>query len=162
MTLQARAFPDYAAALLSAYEEEVSGEAYFAALAAMQSGRARDALTLMAEMERATARALEPLLEAADVRPADRSALLEEGRAEAQELAGQSWHDLLTDMRDDYGAYVAEFEVVRAGAPEALRHHADLLVAHEVAIIDHARAELAGDSDSLAPLRRYLAQARSV
>ena len=91
MPLHPRAFPDYAAALLSAYEEEVSGEAYFAALAAMHSGRARDSLTLMAEMERATARALEPLLEAAIVRPADRSALLEEGRAEAQELAGQSW-----------------------------------------------------------------------
>ncbi len=161
MTLQQRAFPDYPAALRSAYEEEVSGESYFATLAEMHPGRAREAFILMVEMEQVTARALEPLLEAAGVQPTPKEALLQEGRDAARALSATSWRELLTEMRDEYSAYVAEFEVVRAGAPEALRHRADLLIAHEIAIIDYARAELAGDPDSLAPLRRYLDDAAS-
>ncbi len=156
MTLHPRVFPDYAAALLSAYEEEVSGESYFAAIAEARDGRARLAFDLMAEMERVTARAVEPLLAAEGLRPKDRAALLEEGRAAARALDDRSWSDLLIEMRDEYGAYLTEFEVVVAGAPDALKDRAKLLLVHEMAIIDHARAELSGDPDSLAPLHRYL------
>ncbi|OYX43634.1 MAG: hypothetical protein B7Z02_08860 [Rhodobacterales bacterium 32-67-9] len=162
MTLQQRVFPDYAAALRSAYEEEVSGESYFATLAEARDGRAREAFTLMTEMERVTARAVEPLLAAAGVQPSDRAMLLDEGRAAARALKDRSWRAHLLEMRDEYGAYVAEFEVVRAGAPDDLKHRVDLLIAHEVAIIDFARAELAGEPDSLAPLHRYLDRAAGI
>jgi len=40
--MNARTFADIGSALLTAYEEEVSGEAYFAALAEQHDGRARD------------------------------------------------------------------------------------------------------------------------
>lgn len=156
----ARQFPDYATALKVSFEEEVSGESYFDGLADQHSGRAADAFRRMAELERATQKALLPLIEAMGVVPRAREALLAEGRADALELAGQSWTEILTLFRDTYSAYVEEFEYVRAGAPTAFHDCADLLVAHEVAIIDFARAELNGEADAFKHLDRYLADPR--
>ncbi len=160
--MQPRVFADANAALLNAYEEEVSGAAYFAGLADQHTGRARDALLLMVEMEEATARVMRPVVDAAGLCPRHADDLALEGHAEAEALRGAGWETLLTGMRDDYGAYVAEFEAVRASVPPHFRTRADLLIAHEVAIIDFARAELAGEADSMSCLRGYLAEIRAL
>jgi hypothetical protein len=154
-----RVFADANAALLNAYEEEVSGAAYFAGLAAQHTGHACEALLLIVEMEEVTARLLQPVIDAAGLCPGDADELAREGHADAEALRGTGWDTLLTGFRDDYGAYVAEFEAVRAAVPPHFRTRADLLVAHEVAIIDFARAELAGEADSQSILRGYLAEA---
>jgi hypothetical protein len=159
--MNARTFADIGSALLNAYEEEVSGEAYFAALAEQHDGRAREALMLIAEMEVVTARLFRPVIDAAGLHPRSAEELVREGRDDAEALRGTSWTEFLASMRDGYDAYVTEFKGIRAAVKPDFRPHADLLIAHEVAIIDFARAELAGDGNSLSYLHRYLEEARS-
>lgn len=153
-----RSFATFTEGFRVAYEEEISGETYFARLAELHSGRARQALALMTEMEIVTARAVAPVLTRNAIHTAPLDQLRREGRAEAELLAGQSATQLFTTMRDSYDAYVAEFEATYAQAPDADKPAVQILIDHEVAIIDFARAELAGDPDSLRPLQAYLAR----
>lgn len=159
MTRIPRTFPDYASALRNAYEEEISGISYFEALAETHGGAPATALRVMAEMERATARALLPLLAEAGIEPRADAVLAREGRRDADAQRDLGWTALLTEMRDDYGAYVTEFHDLLRQTPGSLRARIDLLIDHEVALIAFARAELDGDENSLAVLRDYLDRA---
>ncbi len=156
--VKARAFGSFEEGFRMAYEEEISGEIYFARLAEFQSGRARQALELMAAMEVVTARTIEPVLARNGIATTPLDQLRREGRAEADRLADVSATELFTIMRDTYDAYVTEFEDALAQAPEADKPAIQILIDHEVAIIDFARAELEGDTDSLKPLQDYLAR----
>ena len=159
MTVTTRRFPSYRAALTIAYEEEISGQAYFANLAAFHLGRAREALLLMAEMERITVSILAPLVALHDLRIADKDALAAEGTAEAQAIRHVKWAEIVQQMRDEYPVYVEEFADLHHQAPENEKILLQFLVDHEVAIIDFARLELDGDDKSIAPLNRYIANA---
>lgn len=156
--VNARAFDTFKDGFRVAYEEEISGETYFARLAEFQTGRAREALELMAAMEVVTARAIEPVLARNGILTTPVDQLRQEGRVEAERLAHVSATELFTTMRDTYDAYVAEFEATKAQAPDADRPAMQILIDHEVALIDFARAELQGDADSLQPLQDYLAR----
>ena len=156
MSASPRAFSDYEAALKMAYEEEVSGEAFFEALAGLHEGTLHQALTLMAQMERVTARVLSPLIAKRLSEACDIAALRRAGMQDAEALRATSAQDLLVHMRDDYPAYVTEFEWVVQMAPHEDRPLAQVLVEHEVAIIEFARAELAGDAHSLGFLKQFL------
>lgn len=156
--VKARAFGSFVEGFRMAYEEEISGETYFARLAEFQTGRARQALELMAAMEVATARAIEPVLARNGIAIASLEQLRRDGRAEADLLASVSATELFTTMRDTYDAYVTEFEETLARAPDADKPAMQILIDHEVALIDFARAELQGDADSLRPLQDYLAR----
>lgn len=156
--VKARDFATFEDGFRVAYEEEISGETYFARLAEFHTGRARQALELMAAMEAVTARAIAPVLARNGIRTKALDQLRHEGIIEADQLAGTSATDLFTTMRDTYDSYVAEFETTLARAPEADRPAAQILIDHEVAIIDFARAELQGDAGSLKPLQDYLAR----
>jgi hypothetical protein len=156
--VSARAFDTFKDGFRVAYEEEISGETYFARLAEFQTGRAREALELMAAMEVVTARAIEPVLARNGIAITSIDQLRQEGRAEAERLAHVGATELFTTMRDTYDAYVAEFEATKAQAPDADRPAMQILIDHEVALIDFARAELRGDADSLQPLQDYLAR----
>lgn len=153
-----RSFANFSEGFRMAYEEEIAGETYFARLAEFHSGRARQALALMAEMEIVTARAVAPVLERNAIQIAPLDQLRREGIEAADMLAHQSSVELFTTMRDGYDAYLNEFEDTFAQAPEADKPAMQILIDHEVAIIDFARAELAGDPDSLRPLQDYLAR----
>lgn len=156
--VRARDFASFKDGFRVAYEEEIAGETYFARLAEFQSGRARQALELMARMEVVTARAIEPVLARNGIATASIDQLRKEGRVEADLLAGVSATDLFTTMRDTYDSYVAEFQATMAQAPEADKPAMQVLIDHEIALIDFARAELQGDADSLRPLQDYLAR----
>jgi hypothetical protein len=156
--VKARAFGSFEEGLRMAYEEEISGETYFARLAEFQTGRAREALELMAAMEVVTARAIEPVLARHGILTTPVDQLRQEGRAEADRLAHVSATELFTTMRDTYDAYVAEFEATLAQAPDADKPAVQILIDHEVAIIDFSHAELRGDAESLQPLQDYLAR----
>ncbi|MCY1126204.1 hypothetical protein OU426_04995 [Frigidibacter sp. RF13] len=162
MRVEPRIFPDYAASLKVAFEEEISGETFFAAMAEAFDGIPADALNLMAQMEAETVRLLEPVVEHAGISIADRTALRAEGRSEGLETAGQGWPEIVRAMDEEYGAYVEEFEWMFGQAPEKGRTRLQFLVDHEVAILGFARAWRAGDPDCLAPLHRYLARAAAV
>lgn len=156
MAISPRVFPDYPAALRICFEEEIAGEGYFTGLARQFSGRPRDALLMMARMERVTAAALRPLIARHGIAAADEAALVAEGAAEAAAQAGLSWEDLTRRMAAEYPAYMAEFDQLLRLAPATDQAPAALAAEHEHALIAFARREAAGDPASLAPLAAFL------
>ena len=163
MRVKPRTFPDFDASLKVAFEEEISGGTFFAAMAEILEGSfdgvPTEALNLMARMEAETVRLLEPVVERAGIAIADRTALRAEGRAEGLERAAHGWPEIVRAMDEDYGAYVEEFEWTFGQAAAEDRARLQFLVDHEVAIVGFARAWRAGDPGCLAPLHRYLARA---
>ena len=59
-------------------------------------------------------------------------------------------------MVREYPAYLEEFSGLKAIAPQEAFDVMDLLYAHEVAMIDFAKLELAGNRDPGAPLDAFL------
>jgi dimethylamine/trimethylamine dehydrogenase len=158
LVISPRVFPDYATALRLCYEEELSGEGYFAGLAGQFTGRPRDALLLMARMERVTAAALRAPLARHRIAAADDAALIARGAAEASAQAGIAWEALTRRMAEDYPAYLEEFGQLLRLAPAADAAPAALALEHERVLIDFAHREIAGDPASLAPLEAFLAR----
>jgi hypothetical protein len=156
VTHAARVFPDYESALVTAYEEEISGEGYFAGLAEQFSGRPRDALLMMARVERVTASALRPLVESHSLVTREEAALLARGMAEAGRQRGISWVDLTSSMADEYPVFMAEFELLSRLAPPGDRPRVAIAAEHELALIAFARGESAGDPGSLEPIEQFL------
>lgn len=108
----ARIFPDYATALLTAYEEEIAGEGYFAALADQFSGRPRQALLTLARLEHVTGRTLRPLIESHGTRAESQAELLARGEAEAEAQRGIAWDILTRGMASDDPRDIAEFDLL--------------------------------------------------
>lgn len=158
MTRAARSFPDYESALVTCYEEEISGEGYFAGLADQFSGRPREALLMMARIERVTAAALLPLIAAHGLRTDDEAHLLASGRAEAGRQHGITWEGLTRRMAEEYPVYLEEFDQLSRLAPPADQHTASIASEHEQVLIDFARREAAGDPHSLASMEQFLAR----
>jgi len=153
----ARVFSDFPATLVLFYEEEISGEAYFARMADFYPGRERRALLLLAEIERRTASAMRPLLERHGLAVADTVALAAAGRAEAEQRSSASWQKLVADMVSGFPVFVAEFEQLEQLAPASDRSVVRVLTRHEVAAVEFAVLEYAGNVDSLCPLEEFLA-----
>ncbi|MGB3147447.1 MAG: hypothetical protein WBA91_06775 [Paracoccaceae bacterium] len=156
-----RTFATFQEALSAAYEEEISGATFFATLGRQLGGAAEEALALFAEIEQETQRLVAPVARAHGLPKTSQADLNAEGAAEAESLRGITWAEFLAHIVADYPAYVAEFEATRdLAAPEA-RATLQWLVDHEVAMLDFARAELAGDANSRRVLRDFLAKARA-
>ncbi len=145
---------DYLETLLSYYEDEISGEAYFYALA--DHFDERDKIILLARIERDAAQAIEPLLEKYDLTPKDEAELKSQGRSYLKLHQSYSWVEFMTYIIERYPEYLDEFRALEAMAPVEDLPALNQLTEHEVAVIDFAEKELAGDPDSLAPLMRYL------
>lgn len=160
MTLAPRTFASAAEGLCAFYEEEISGEAFFSTLASFHSGEASKALGLMSSIEGAMLQVLAPMAKRLRVDPSRAAAIRAEGQREAETLRGLGWHDLLRRMCEEYPVFVAEFEAVAKAADEAERTDAQLLLDHEVALLDFAAAALAGRKDSLQILEGFLAKLR--
>lgn len=156
--ISARDFPDFNSALLAAYEEEVSGEGYFAGLAEQFSGRPRDILLMIAHMEHVTARCLNTLIERHGIITADQDALMAGGKAEAAAQMGVTWASLVRTMAEDYPVYMQEFDQLVRLAPDTDHAQVATAYAHEQALIDFARREMAGGPHSLEPIEQFLAR----
>ena len=147
----------YLKTLLLYYEEEVMGEAYFYALADQFDGTAeREKLALLAAVERRAADVVRPLVDKYDLVPRDDAVLKALGEASVGRHQHFSWRELMTYITVRFPAYLDEFDALEKMAPAD-----DLLVLkqltyHEVVTIDFAHKEIAGDPDSVAPLRRYM------
>ena len=159
MPQAARTYTDYRSSLLLCLEEECAGEAFFAALAERHEGRERQALLLMAQIERAMTEALRPLVERHRLTPAPVAALHAEGAREARALQAIAWRDFLEHMARDYPAYLGEFEAIARLGPAEDQEVFQLLLDHEVAFIDFAERDLAGDPDSHRALESFLGRA---
>jgi len=149
---------DYLARLLLYYEEEIEGEAYFAALSTkFDTAEHRRCLDLLTEVERHAAEGVAPLVSIYGLWPRARTDLVRSGQAQADATA-VDWPALLADMRRTYPGYLAAFEGLEAMAPPEDRARLAFLTAHEVAamaFLDLADQDLQA---ATAPLERYLSQ----
>jgi len=145
---------DYLQTLLLYYEEEISGEAYFYGLAEHFSEREKT--ILLARIERHAAAAVEPLLEKYGLKPRDDTTLECEGRSHVDRHQSFSWLQFMTYVVERYPLYTEDFLALERMAPAADQSALKKLTAHEVAVVDFAKLELAGDADSVDLLLQYL------
>ena len=73
-----------------------------------------------------------------------------------QRHASFGWLEFMTYMVNRYPGYLEDFTALEKMAPEEDLYALNNLTDHEVAAIEFAKRELAGDPHSLAPLRDYL------
>ena len=149
-----RVTDNYLKTLLSYYEEEIEGEAYFYGL--IDHFEEQDKLTVLARVERRAAESVVPLLEKYKLIPRDESELKARGESYVQRHASFDWLEFMTYMVNRYPGYLEDFTALEKMAPEEDLYALNNLTEHEVAAIEFAKRELAGDPDSLAPLRDYL------
>jgi dimethylamine/trimethylamine dehydrogenase len=147
----------YEDVLLTYFEEEVAGEAYFHALAEhVDEPGAKEKLHLLAEVERCAANSVRPLLARHGLEPRDRAVLAEEGRSHIARHRDMTWPAIVADMAERYPAYIDDFERLEAMAPAEDLPALKILTEHEHAAIAFANRELAGDAQSSDALRDYI------
>ena len=151
-----RATDKYLKTLLSYYEEEIEGEAYFYGL--VDHFEEQEKLTVLARVERHAASSVVPLLEKYDLVPRDESELKTRGESYVGRHASFDWLEFMTYIVKRYPDYLEDFTALKRMAPEGDLYALNILIDHEVAAIEFAKRELAGDPDSLAPLYDYLHQ----
>ena len=147
----------YLSTLLLYHEEEVMGEAYFRELGQyFRSDDQREKLDLLSRVERVAAESVRPLIERHRLVPRPDSELVAAGLAWIGRHETFEWRDFIADMVERYPQYLLDFAALEEIAPEEDRPFIRVLNEHEVAAIDFAREELAGNPDSTAPLVRYI------
>jgi len=149
-----RATDNYLKTLLSYYEEEIEGEAYFYGL--VEHFEEQEKLTVLARVERRAAESVVPLLEKYELVPRDESELKIRGEGYVGRHASFDWFEFMTYMVNRYPGYLEDFTALERMAPEEDLCALNDLTDHEVAAIEFAKRELAGDPDSLALLYDYL------
>ncbi len=133
------------------------GVAYFHGLARHFDGPGqREKLAMLAEVERAAAESVRPLLDKHGLVARQAGVLKLLGEAGVEKHRDQKWMDFMRHMARTYPGYVAQFEALSRLAPVDDLPALQRLTDHETAAIDFAEKEVAGDADSLAPLREYL------
>lgn len=153
-----RQFANFTEAFRISFKEEIVGETFFAALAQTEPDPRRAALwAKLSLIEARTVAAMRPLAVALGVIPADELALRRSGRIEAAEWQNLPFAEVMAIMVRDYPTgYVEEFRSMLPMAPPEARDLVQLLIDHEVAMVDMAKAEIAGTGDPAAPLDAYL------
>ena len=157
MTRSSDQHAKYLDTLLLYHEEEVMGEAYFRGLGRhFDRDDQREKLDLLSRVERVAAESVRPLIERHELVPRPDSELATAGLAWIGRHKTFDWHDFVADMAERYPGYLLDFKALEEMAPEEDRPAIRILNEHEVAAIEFAQKELAGDPDSTAPLRRYI------
>ena len=149
-----KATDKYLKTLLSYYEEEIEGEAYFYGL--VNHFEEQDKLTVLAKVERRAAESVVPLLEKYGLVPRDESELRSRGESYVGRHASFDWFEFMTYVVNRYPGYLEDFTALERMAPEEDLYALNNLTDHEVAAIEFSKRELVGDPDSLAPLYDYL------
>ncbi|MEM1053807.1 MAG: hypothetical protein AAGI28_17120 [Pseudomonadota bacterium] len=148
---------EYLDTLVQYYEEEVEGEAYFAEAAkAYDDPLVREKLELLAECERHAAEAVEPLVRKYGLIPKSAEELQDSGRKDAQ-ATEVNWDKMVDGMNKTYPGYLDDFKGLESLGPTEDQQRLNFLTEHEVAAIEFLRLEGVDPTDSVAPLKRYLA-----
>lgn len=147
---------DYFQTLTAYYEEEISGEAWYEALAELFDGEQAAKLRLLADVERHTAEIVRPLIDKHGLVTKDRAALQAEGRAEAARWA-RDWDGLMAYMTETFPGYIPDFKRLEALAPPADRALLERMTEHEEVAIAFLNREAEGRADSTDPLTAFLA-----
>ncbi|MEE9230561.1 MAG: hypothetical protein V3U86_07625 [Acidobacteriota bacterium] len=147
----------YKQELLAAYEDEVSGKAYFESLAHYyREPEQQRKLIQVAKLEQQTAERLKPLLQRYELKPQSDQELHQQGKQEAQNDGKKNWRELLTFFKDDYTKYIDEFKVLESAGSEQDRPALRALTQHEIALVEFVTRELAGDANSLQSIEDQL------
>jgi dimethylamine/trimethylamine dehydrogenase len=155
MDKHTQASEEYLDTLLKYFEDEISGEAYFYGLA--EHFAEREKTILLARVERHAAESVRPLLDKYGLEPRDETVIHNQGKGYVQKHQAYSWPEFMTYIIKRYPGYLDEFKGLEDMAPREDLPALNILTDHEVAVIEFAKMELAGNPDSLLPLIRYLA-----
>ncbi len=149
---------DYLDRVVESYQGEVFGEAIFRELAA----KCADPETaykwrVLEQLERETKERLKPLVAELGGDIEENPARFRKGQHLAEKWATQSWSEIMVWFRDQLPTYVKFFENLEADAREQDRQLLGKVTAHERALLDFAKHEIAGRSDhSLEPVLALL------
>ena len=139
------------------YQGEVYGEAVFAAWAAACSDpEVAEKVRVLERLERETGEKLADELRSLGRDPQPDPARREEGGKIGQGLGGAPWPDVLGGFRAQLVPLIEAFAEAETLAPDGKRALLEFVTAHERALLAFADGELAGDGDSLAPVRSLL------
>jgi hypothetical protein len=140
--------PDEAVAALwvKAYQGEVLGEAFFGAVAEQLDDEERAArVRVLMTLERRTKEATAPALVRAGLSTDPDPEMVSTAEVLAAAVASLEWEQFLGSIEPVTLQYLALYERIGELDPSE-RAAADLLVAHELALRNFARHELAGDT----------------
>jgi hypothetical protein len=146
----------YLQTLLSYYEDEIMGEAYFYGLA--RHFDECEKLVLLARVERRAAESIRPLLDKYDLTPRNESKLRILGESHVERHRSYTWPGFMEYIVKRYPGYLEEFKALECMAPDEDLYALSILTDHEVVAIEFAEKEIAEDPNSLAPLHEYLRQ----
>jgi hypothetical protein len=148
---------EYDDLLLDAYNGEIFGDAFFAALAAKQPDEnRREKLKTLQTVEARTATSLRRLITKAGLHP-DARVQRDQGEQLAAQVDPESWHEFLRGLLDALPGFLRKFERLHEIAPAPKDPALVALVNHERAIERFAELELAGkEKRSLKPLQDHL------
>jgi len=138
---------------VQAYQGEVLGEALFAGIA----DRIPDAeharkMRVLATLELLTKEAVAPALDRAGISTVPDPEMLGLAEALVPDSVSQAWDEVMRSLEAITGQFIPLYRRIAELDPTE-RQAADLLVAHEAALRDFARAELAGEgATSLEPI----------
>ena len=141
---------------VQAYQGEVLGERLFGRLAEHLEARHEvehaAKMRVLATLERLTKEAVAPALEKAGISTEPDAEMLGAADALADGSRESTWEQVMGSFEDITGQFIGLYERIGELDPTE-RATSELLVAHEVALRDFARAELAGHgATSLDPI----------
>ncbi len=116
----------------------------------------RDDIIANFRLWRRAAEAVRPLLHKYGLEPREESAIHDQGKSYVEAHRSYSWHEFMTYIIKRYPGYLDDFAGLENLAPAEDLPALNILTEHDVAVIEFAEMELAGDPDSLIPLNRYL------
>ena len=158
MTEEKTPTQEYLDTLLLYFEEEIIGEGYFLGLAKRFPDQdQREKMTYLAKVERCAANGVRPLLHKYGLKPRLDAELFECAKEDIEQSFSLGWKGLIDHMVESYPNYMPEFRALEAMAPNEDIASLRRLTAHEVAAIEFAKLEQAGDNNSLRPLQVYIA-----
>jgi hypothetical protein len=145
---------DLAALWVKAYQGEVSGEVLFGHLKEQsQEADRRQKLEILCLLEARTRNAIVPAMEHGALPTDPDPDVVRDAEILAQAAASLPWSDLMAAFEPITTQFIGLYKRIGDLARQEDRAIAELLVAHEEALREFARRELAGRlDDSLAPI----------
>jgi hypothetical protein len=147
------------AALQEFYQGEILGEAMFdSMLRSAHNESERYKIALMLQLETETKARLRPFLVAEGVPVQEDPRMRPEGEQFARELEGATWNEKMRVLAESIGStWLPRYRELTMLLPPPLRAVGESMVAHEQALCEMARREVAGESDrSDEPVRALL------
>lgn len=142
-----------AAVWQEAFEGEALGEALFGRLAELAPDDERRAkLEVLQRLEGATRELLRPVLERLGVPTDGEAEAAANGATFGEAAAAQPWEQLLASFEPNTAKYAAMYERLRLLVDDPDVATVDALLAHERALCEFARRELAGEDDPQRPI----------